>query len=79
VNLAFTPQTLFASSGASVTIVLSNQDKIVPHNVSVTGIGTSPTCAGPCTTTLSFTAPAPGSYGFICTVHPYMTGTLAVR
>jgi plastocyanin len=51
----------------------------VPHNVSVPGIGTSPTCQGPCDVSLSFVAPGPGSYGFLCTVHPFMKGTLVVR
>jgi plastocyanin len=70
---------LTAGAGASTSIVLSNQDNRVPHNLSVKGVATSATCAGPCSVTLSFVAPAPGSYGFICTVHPFMTGTLTVR
>ena len=77
--LQFSPGTLFAASGSSVTLVLSNQDTIVPHDVSVSGIGTAPQCAGPCTTTMSFTAPGPGSYPFVCTIHPSMTGTLVVQ
>jgi plastocyanin len=79
VNLKFSPATLFATSGASVTITLNNQDTRVPHNVAVSGLGTSATCPGPCTAALTFTAPAPGNYGFVCTVHPYMTGTLVVQ
>jgi len=27
------------------------------------------TCAGPCTATQTFTAPAPGRYQFFCTIH----------
>src|SRR5690606_7793936 len=79
VGLKFSPQTLVVPAGAVVTIVMNNQDNIVPHNISVTGLGTSATCQGPCTATLSFTAPALGSYGFVCTVHPFMTGTLVVQ
>jgi plastocyanin len=79
VNLDFSPATLVAASGAGVTIVLSNQDNLVPHNVSVSGVGTSATCQGPCSAMLSFTAPAPGSYAFLCSVHPFMTGTLIVQ
>lgn len=78
-NLKFSPATLFATSGATVTIMLNNQDTRVPHDVSVSGLGASATCSGPCTAPLTFTAPAPGSYGFVCTVHPYMTGTLVVQ
>ena len=78
-SLKFSPTTLYATAGGSVTIALNNQDNFVPHNVSVTGLGTSETCQGPCTATLYFLTPAPGSYGFLCTVHPYMTGTLVVQ
>jgi plastocyanin len=70
---------LYAVPSGSVTLTLSNQDNIVPHNVSVSGLGTSATCQGPCTVSLSFLAPPRGNYTFICTLHPYMTGTLVVQ
>ena len=78
-NLKFAPTSLAATSGSNVTITLTNQDNLVPHNISVTGLGTSATCSGPCNVAVSFVAPAPGNYGFICTVHPYMAGTLVVQ
>jgi plastocyanin len=58
---------------------MTNADSRVPHNISIAGLGTSPTCAGTCTAALSFVAPAPGNYTFLCTVHPFMTGVLTVR
>ena len=76
-NLKFAPAALYASSG-TVTITLTNLDTLVPHNVSVAGLGTSPTCAGQCTVSVTIQA-SPGSYPFHCTVHPYMTGTLVVQ
>lgn len=77
--LKFSPTTIAVSAGATVTITLNNQDNFVPHDIAVTGLGKSASCSGPCTTSVTFTAPGPGSYGFICTIHPYMTGTLVVQ
>jgi plastocyanin len=76
-NLKFAPSTVYASSG-TVTITLSNLDTLVPHDISVSGYGTSATCQGQCSVSLSIQA-SPGSYPFNCTVHPYMTGTLIVQ
>jgi plastocyanin len=78
-SLKFSPTTLYAVSGGTLTITLTNQDNLVPHNISVTGYGTADTCAGPCTSSLFITTPPRGSYGFLCTIHPYMTGTLVVQ
>jgi plastocyanin len=78
-GLKFAPTTLYAVAGGTVTITLSNQDNFVPHNFSFTGYGTSATCTGVCTTALTFRTPERGSHGFLCTIHPYMTGTLVVQ
>jgi plastocyanin len=74
--LDFTNKSVRARAG-SVTIVLDNRDNLVPHNVSIANIGTSPDCTGPCTTRLTFTA-GPGTYRFFCTIHPDMVGTLTL-
>lgn len=58
---------------------MNNLDNVVPHNISVTGLAATDTCAGPCTASVTFVAPGPGSYGFICSLHPYMAGTLVVQ
>ena len=78
-GLEFSPTALYAVPGGTVTITLSNQDNFVPHNFSFTGYGASATCTGVCTTSLTFRTPAPGSHPFLCTIHPYMTGTLVVQ
>jgi plastocyanin len=60
-----------------VTVVLSNLDTGVPHDLSIDGVGVSGDCTGPCTVELHFSA-IPGSYAFHCTFHPDMTGSLTV-
>jgi plastocyanin len=40
---------------------------------------TSTVVAAGATETISFTAPDPGSYAFVCTLHPGMDGTLTVE
>ena len=76
-NIAFSPTSVTVKSGAQVTITLNNQDSLVPHNIYVVGVKAND-CTGPCTTTVSFAAPAPGNYTYQCTIHPSMTGTLIV-
>jgi plastocyanin len=76
-NIAFSPTSVTVKSGAQVTITLANQDSFVPHNLNVLGVKAND-CTGPCTSSVSFTAPAPGSYTFQCSIHPSMTGTLVV-
>jgi plastocyanin len=76
-NIAFSPATVTVKAGASVTLTLQNQDSFVPHNINVLGVKTAD-CTGPCTASVSFTAPAPGNYTFQCSIHPTMTGTLVV-
>lgn len=81
-NLAFLPQTLTTRSGQTVTISFVNEDASVAHDVVVRapGAGEGALCTGPCSYTLTFTAPAPGTYRFVCTVHESidMQGTLVV-
>ena len=86
-NLQFSPRTITASPGAQVTVTFNNQDAGVLHNIrfyanrnrSAT-LAASEVKAGPASDTLNFTAPAaPGTYPFICDVHPdTMTGNLSV-
>ncbi len=76
-NIAFSPTSVTVKSGAQVTITLANQDSFVPHNLNVLGVKAND-CTGPCTSSVSFTAPAPGSYTYQCSIHPSMTGTLVV-
>jgi plastocyanin len=85
VDLRFHPSTIIVHPG-KVRIVLDNTAKPgagPPHNLKVSGlpgvfIGT--TVAGQ-RQSVTFTAPAPGSYGFVCTIHAAQnqTGKLIVR
>lgn len=81
-NLAFFPQTIAVSSSQTVTISFVNEDASVAHDVvfRAPGAGKGALCTGPCSYTLTFTAPAPGTYRFVCTVHESvdMQGTLTV-
>jgi len=90
-NIKFDQPTLTVPAGGSVKLTFDNQDASVPHNIAIytsreaaTG-GEAPITAtkienGPVQQTLTFNAPAPGSYFFRCDVHPTaMTGTLIVQ
>ena len=75
-NFAFGPATMTVAPGTKITVV--NQDR-APH--SVTAVNKSFD-----TGTLTggqrgeITAPnTPGTYPYICTLHPSMTGTLIVK
>ena len=87
-NLQFDPRTINASAGAQVTVTFDNQDAGVLHNMQffanknrTSSLAKSDVSAGPSQHTLNFTAPtAPGTYPYICDVHPdTMTGNLVVK
>jgi plastocyanin len=87
-NLQFDPRAVNASPGAQVTVTFDNQDAGVLHNIQFFGnknrsstLAKSDVSAGPTQHTVNFTAPtAPGTYPFICDVHPdTMTGNLVVK
>lgn len=75
---AFSPATLTVSPGQRVRVV--NRDQVA-HDVMSVPAGAfqlEPPIAGGKDGT--FTAPtAPGSYPYMCTIHPDMRGTLTVR
>ena len=74
-NFAFSPSNLTVAPGATVTVM--NEDSTA-HTVTATnqGFDTGNIGAG---ATKTFTAPSKaGSYGYICNIHQYMTGTLTV-
>jgi plastocyanin len=76
-NFMFSPMTLTVSSGAKVTVM--NKDSAA-HTVTASGDKKFDTGdVGP-GKTATFTAPTqPGSYGYICDIHQYMSGTLVVK
>jgi plastocyanin len=79
-DLAFNRTSVTVAAGANVTATLQNDDTGVEHNLtfSIPGLAHGDTCAGPCTRTQTFKAPAAGSYFFLCTIHD-MSGTFVVQ
>ena len=66
--------------GRQVALTFDNADS-VPHNLTFRDpidAGTSTVVAPGTSETLEFEAPEPGSYPFVCTLHPGMDGTLEV-
>ncbi|WP_367318665.1 cupredoxin domain-containing protein [Streptomyces sp. HUAS ZL42] len=75
-NFAFTPANLRVHPATKITVV--NRDSAA-HTVTATGDKTFDTGNIAGNATATFTAPsAPGSYSYICTIHPNMKGTLTV-
>ncbi|MER6298059.1 cupredoxin family copper-binding protein [Kitasatospora sp. NPDC001539] len=73
-NFAFEPAALTVSPGQTVTVV--NQDS-VPHTLTASdkSFDTGTIAAG---ATGTFTVPQSGTHPYICTIHPFMHGTLTV-
>ena len=76
----FAPSTITVHPG-TVRIVLANVGQGAPHNWTLAslGVGTPLTAAGR-SAAVTFTAPAPGTYTYVCTIHEKQgqTGTLVV-
>jgi plastocyanin len=75
-GLAFVNKTVSARAG-TVTLVLQNKDLLVAHDIRVDGFAGAASCTGVCETSTTLTA-GPGSYRFVCTIHPDMIGTLTL-
>jgi plastocyanin len=75
-NFAYVPPSLTVAPGTKITVI--NEDK-APHTVTATDHSfDSGTIEGG--QRGEVTAPTtPGTYPYICTVHPYMKGTLIVQ
>jgi cytochrome c oxidase subunit 2 len=85
-NIAFNPTTLEAPADTTFKIDFDNQDPSVPHNIAIhEGSPTGPEVwkgeifPGPAKKTYDVPPLKAGTYGFICSVHPNMTGTLTVN
>lgn len=73
-NFAFVPAVLTVHSGGTVSWTNGDED---PHTVAATGGPfRSPTLAIGGTYRYRFTKP--GRYPYICTIHPFMHGTVVV-
>jgi plastocyanin len=82
-NISFDQDRLTVAAGQQVTITFENRDSGVPHNLRING-PSGPIATeiegGPVTQTLAFTIDAPGTYEFLCEVHPSaMVGDLVVE
>jgi plastocyanin len=66
----FTPDTIEVVAGQSVTLTLVNEDGITPHNFTLNdasaGLAVNQNIPAGETRTVTFTAPAAGSYIFHC-------------
>lgn len=73
-DFKFNPATLTVPAGTTVT--WTNQDE-EPHTVAAKD-GSFHSPAMDTHATYSFTFTTPGSYDYICSIHPFMTGTVVV-
>ena len=84
-NIAFGTTTLTAPANTPFTIDFDNEDAGVLHNVQIkdasgASVFRGDLVTGPKTATYAVPALPPGTYTFLCDVHPTtMTGTLTVR
>jgi plastocyanin len=85
-NIAFEQTALQAPADTPFKIDFDNKDQGTPHNVAIhEGSPTGPEVfrgeifPGPAKKTYDVPALKAGAYGFVCTVHPNMTGTLTVQ
>jgi cytochrome c oxidase subunit II len=85
-NIAFEQKEASAPAGVPFQIEFENKDAGVPHNVAIhqgspTGqvMFQGEVFPGVATKTYDVPALAAGTYAFVCTVHPNMTGTLTVN
>jgi cytochrome c oxidase subunit II len=83
-NIAFVQGTLSATAGAPFTIHFQNSDNSVPHDVKIsdasgTQVFLGDPVTGPGAIDYQVPALAQGSYPFVCTFHPSMTGTITVQ
>jgi plastocyanin len=85
-GIAFDTDTLEVPADTPFQIVFTNNDAGIPHNVAIhegspTGpaVWTGEIFNGVETRTYDVPALPAGAYGFVCTVHPNMTGILTAR
>jgi plastocyanin len=79
-ELRFDPESASVATGTQVRLTFENPDS-VPHNLTFSApidAKTATIVAPGASETIEFEAPEPGSYPFVCTLHPGMDGTLEV-
>jgi plastocyanin len=85
-NVAFEQPSVTAPAGKAFQIAFDNKDAGTPHNVAIhkdnaTGaeVFKGEIITGPATKTYDVPALDAGTYAFVCSVHPNMTGTLTAQ
>jgi plastocyanin len=85
-NLAFEQTSITAPAGKAFQITFDNKDAGVPHNVAIHKDSASGAevfkgeiVTGPASKTYDVPALDAGTYAFVCSVHPTMTGTLTIK
>lgn len=73
-NMAFTPPTLTVKVGQTVTWVNHDEE---PHTVAA-GDGSFHSPGMDANGTFTFTFTKPGTYDYVCSIHPFMHGTVTV-
>ncbi|MBX7554806.1 plastocyanin/azurin family copper-binding protein [Streptomyces sp. NPDC004232] len=75
-NFAFSPTTLKVRAGTTVT--WTNQDTDAHTVTSAASAGPLHSAALTTHATYSYTFTKPGTYAYLCTIHPFMTATVEV-
>ena len=85
-GIAFEQTAVDVPAGKAFQIAFDNKDAGTPHNVAIhkdsaTGaeVFKGEIITGPATATYDVPALDAGTYAFVCTVHPNMTGTLTAQ
>jgi plastocyanin len=83
-NIDFVPKAVTVAAGEPFVLVLDNQDAGVPHNLEVKGpdgttIVMSEIVTGPVQQPVPVPALTAGTYPFLCTIHPNMTGAITAE
>jgi plastocyanin len=79
--LLFEPTEASAPGGGEISIAFENRST-VPHNLTFNdpiNAATATIVPAGASETITFTAPEPGDYDFVCTLHPGMDGVLTVE
>ncbi len=79
--LEFDPTTASVPTGSTVRLLFENRST-VPHNLTFgepINAATDTVVNAGASDEVEFTAPEPGDYDFVCTLHPGMDGTLTVE
>ena len=83
-GIAFTTANVTVPAGQPFTLKFTNNDAGVPHNVHVrdssgADVAKTDIISGVSDASIQVAALQPGTYPFVCDVHPNMTGTLTVK